>query len=76
MLPDIDPTELVRLMPHMSAEEKAELDSLLTVGLGPWLEQIGPQMKAMDSPADIIYYGGQAGGGDQWGTAEGIVWRR
>lgn len=63
MLPDIDPKELVRLIPHMSEAEKAELDSLLTVGIGPWLEQIGPQMKALDSPADIIYYGGQAGGG-------------
>ena len=63
MLPDLDVQELVRLMPHMSAAERQELDKLLTAGIGPWLEQIGPQMKAMDSQADIVFYGGQAGGG-------------
>lgn len=63
MLPDLDVQELVRLMPHMSAAERQELDKLLTAGIGPWLEQIGPQMKALDSEADILFYGGQAGGG-------------
>lgn len=63
MLPDIPMAELLRLLPHMSAEEKADLDELLTDGLGPWLEQIGPQMEALNSPADIVFYGGQAGGG-------------
>lgn len=48
MLPDIPTAELLRLLPHMSAEEKAELDELLTDGLGPWLEQIGPQMEALN----------------------------
>lgn len=63
MLPDLDPKELVRLIPHMTEAERAELDDLLTVGIGPWLEQIGPQMAALDNPADILFYGGQAGGG-------------
>lgn len=63
MLPDLDVQELVRLMPHMTAAEREELDKLLTAGIGPWLEQIGPQMKALDSQADILFYGGQAGGG-------------
>lgn len=54
---------LLDLLPYMTEEDKAELDSLLTAGLGPWLEQIGPQMEALNSPADIVFYGGQAGGG-------------
>jgi hypothetical protein len=58
---DID--ELMRLLPHMSEQDKAELDNLLTDGLPRWLEQIGPQMAALDNPADIVFYGGQAGGG-------------
>lgn len=59
----IDLKELGRLLPHMSAEEKAELDGLLTDGLPQWLPQVGPQMAALESQADIIFYGGQAGGG-------------
>ena len=53
----------MRLLPHMSEQDKAELDNLLTDGLPAWIEQIGPQMAALDNPADILYYGGQAGGG-------------
>lgn len=58
-----DLQELVRLLPHMSEEDRRELDKLLTAGLPAWMEQTGPQMRALMSPADILYYGGQAGGG-------------
>lgn len=63
MLPDIDPKELMRLLPHMTAQERAELDSLLTKGLPIWMPQVGPQSTAYYSDADIIFYGGSAGGG-------------
>jgi hypothetical protein len=63
MLPDIDPKELVRLLPFMTAEEKAELDKLLTDGMPLWMPQVGPQHAAYYSEADIVFYGGSAGGG-------------
>ena len=63
MQPLVDPKELVRLLPHMSKSDLAELDQLLTVGLPEWLEQVGPQTRALRSEADILFYGGQAGGG-------------
>lgn len=63
MLPDIAPAELARLMPFLSSDERAELDALLTDGLPLWMPQIGPQMAALESKADILFYGGQAGGG-------------
>lgn len=55
--------ELVEILPYLSDDEKRELDELLTVGVDAWLPQMGPQFEALESPADIVFYGGQAGGG-------------
>lgn len=42
----------------------AELDSILDAELSaPWLPNPGPQTEAFYSPADVLLYGGQAGGG-------------
>lgn len=41
--------------------ELAELDSLLSAEL--WVPLPGPQTQALQSPADILFYGGAAGGG-------------
>lgn len=60
---DMSPAELIELMKRLTPEERAELDGLLTDGLPQWLPQVGPQMRAFESPADILFYGGQAGGG-------------
>lgn len=60
---DLSPAELARLMKHLSPEEQKELDELLTAGLPKWLPQVGPQTAALESQADIVFYGGQAGGG-------------
>jgi hypothetical protein len=57
------PAELIELMKRLSPEERRELDALLTDGLPVWLPQVGPQMMAYESEADILFYGGQAGGG-------------
>lgn len=60
---DMSPAELIKLMSRLTTDERAELDGLLTQGLPLWLPQVGPQMRALESEADILFYGGQAGGG-------------
>ena len=59
---DLSPAELIELMKRLTPEEQRELDKLLTDGLPLWLPQIGPQMRAFESDADILFYGGSAGG--------------
>lgn len=61
--PPLTADELLGLLPHLTPEEAQEIDELLTSGLPIWLQQVGPQWDALESPADIVYYGGQAGGG-------------
>lgn len=56
-------SELLELMPKLTPEERLELDSLLTAGLPIWVPQPGPQQMAFESKADIMFYGGSAGGG-------------
>ena len=63
MAPDISAPELVKLMPFLTDMERAELDILLTEGLPLWMAQVGPQSMALESLADIVFYGGSAGGG-------------
>ena len=60
---DMMPAELIELMKRLTPEEQRELDRLLTDGLPRWLPQVGPQLRAFESEADILFYGGQAGGG-------------
>lgn len=58
-----DTSELLRAIEAMSAEEKAELDRLLLSNAPIWVPQPGPQTMAYESQADILFYGGAAGGG-------------
>lgn len=56
--------ELEALIRDMSPEEKAELDAILEEELSqPWLPTPGPQSDAYFSLADLLLYGGSAGGG-------------
>ena len=56
--------ELERLLEGMSEDDKKELDSLLAPELGAtWLPNPGPQTMAYESEADLLLYGGAAGGG-------------
>ena len=55
----IDPT----LFAYLTADELAELDTLLTSDKTIWRPLPGPQTDAYQSVADIIGYGGAAGGG-------------
>jgi hypothetical protein len=62
--PDIhDPAVVAEYLPFMSPAERLEFDRLAVEGMPVWLPQVGPQSEALNSPADIIFYGGQAGGG-------------
>lgn len=64
MLPDMsDPAAIAECLPYLTPAERKELDLLLTESMPIWMPQVGPQMEALQSPADIIFYGGQAGGG-------------
>jgi hypothetical protein len=56
---DFDPA----LLDYLSPEERAELDTLLTSDKTIWRPLPGPQSIAYNSEADIIGYGGAAGGG-------------
>lgn len=56
--------EVMAMVKAMSQEERAELDALLLAGDPPlWVPQEGPQRMAYESKADIVFYGGAAGGG-------------
>ena len=56
-------SEVRELLPYLKPEEIAELDRLLIEGVPSWLPQEGPQTEAFESLADIVGYGGAAGGG-------------
>jgi hypothetical protein len=58
----MDQTAISAALAHLTADERAELDALLTVGK-PWVPLPGPQTLAYQSEADVIGYGGSAGGG-------------
>lgn len=56
--PDIE-----SLLPHLTEKERRELDALLTKDAPLWTPLPGAQSMAYYSEADIIGYGGAAGGG-------------
>lgn len=51
------------LLAYLTPEERAELDSLLVSDSTIWRPLPGPQTQAYESTADIVGYGGAAGGG-------------
>lgn len=56
----------IRLLePYLTAAEREELDALLSQDLAdvPWRPLPGPQTMAYESEADIVGFGGAAGGG-------------
>lgn len=55
-------SEIAALEPFLSQDERAELDALLSAQ-EDWEPQDGPQRMAYESAADILLYGGAAGGG-------------
>lgn len=63
MTAQISPDDIARLLRYLTPEEQAELDTLLTEDAPVWLPLPGPQSEAYWTDADIIGYGGAAGGG-------------
>ena len=59
------PKEIAELIPYLDADELAELNQLLAADIAerPWRPLPGPQTMAYNSTADIVGYGGAAGGG-------------
>lgn len=64
MMSAISRERIARLQPHMTEEELAEFDALLaTIEIPIWSPCSPPQTMAFASEADVIGYGGAAGGG-------------
>src|SRR5690348_10105479 len=63
MLETLDPATIDRAMALMTPEERAEFVELIESDPAIWRPQVGRQMEAMESEADVIGYGGAAGGG-------------
>jgi hypothetical protein len=63
VIEQVSAQDLLELLPYLSEAEREELDRLLTVGAPRWVPQVGPQTMALESQADILFYGGSAGGG-------------
>jgi hypothetical protein len=55
--------EIEQLLPFLKPEERAELDAILEAERELWKPFDGPQTMAFECEADIIGYGGAAGGG-------------
>src|SRR5208337_2780260 len=51
------------LLGYMTEEEKVEVDAILRAELPIWTPLEGPQRQAFESQADVLFYGGSAGGG-------------
>lgn len=56
-------TDIEGLLEYLTDEERAELDALLAADRRVWRPLAGPQLAALNSEADIVGFGGQAGGG-------------
>lgn len=58
-------TEIEELAGYLSPEERAEFEQLLAADIAerPWVPLPGPQSLAYESDADVIGFGGAAGGG-------------
>lgn len=61
----MSPSEVRALLPYLTADEQEELQSLLTADVAAcaWRPLPGPQTTAYYSDADVIGFGGAAGGG-------------
>lgn len=56
--------QMLDMIRQMDPAARAELDTILLAGDAPiWVPQDGPQRAAYESEADILFYGGAAGGG-------------
>lgn len=61
----MSPTEVSELLPYLTPEEQEELNAIILQDIAekPWTPLPGPQTMAYYSTADVIGFGGAAGGG-------------
>lgn len=59
----MDAAEIASLLPYLTPDERAEVEKILASDKQIWRPLPGPQSMAYYSRADIIGYGGAAGGG-------------
>jgi hypothetical protein len=63
-LDSYSPEEIAELLPYLTAAERRQIDAIVAQWSAvPWRPLAGPQTMAYESEADIIGYGGAAGGG-------------
>jgi len=55
--------EITDILSTLTDDERAEFDEIVGASLPVWVPMPGPQQDALDSMADIVFYGGAAGGG-------------
>lgn len=55
--------DIADLLDYCTPDELAEIDMILAEETPAWVPLPGPQTQAYESEADILYYGGSAGGG-------------
>jgi hypothetical protein len=62
---DLNIPEITELLPHLTEDERAELYAILAEDIANvmWRPLPGPQSMAYHSEADVLGYGGAAGGG-------------
>ena len=61
---DFDPAEIADLLPYLTPAERKQIDAIVAAwNAVPWRPLPGPQTMAYESRADIVGYGGAAGGG-------------
>jgi hypothetical protein len=60
---ELSPQDIAELLPYLNTDERAELNAILEAERTLWEPLPGPQTLAYESKADIIGYGGAAGGG-------------
>lgn len=55
--------EILKVLPTLSPAQREEINKLVRATGRIWVPQEGPQTAALRSKADILFYGGSAGGG-------------
>lgn len=63
MSEELNVSAVLKAIQSMTSEQKRALDSVLLENAPIWVPQEGPQRAAYESEADILFYGGSAGGG-------------
>jgi len=59
----ITASDILKILPKLTPDQRAKVDDIVRSTGKIWVAQGGPQTVALESKADILFYGGSAGGG-------------